>query len=122
MSIVVYVMPGCGYCTKAKQMLSSEIANGEVVVKDMSELKDPNVNGFPHFVNPENGESVTGLVDKVELYQRLKVAPKQKEGFRGPVRRIKESYLNYEHYDAEGPKGTYATLSNVWAPQAKWTL
>ena len=72
MPVVFYHMEGCGFCKKAKDELVDEIASGKVIVKDSKEAP-AGVRGFPHFVNEDNGKSVTGFKPAALLMKELGV-------------------------------------------------
>ena len=72
MPVVFYHMKGCGFCQKAKDELANEIASGKVVIKDSKEAPT-GVRGFPHFVNEDNGKSVTGFKPAALLMKELGV-------------------------------------------------
>ena len=72
MPVVFYHMKGCGFCQKAKDELTNEIASGKVVIKD-SKFAPTGVRGFPHFVNEDNGKSVTGFKPAALLMKELGV-------------------------------------------------
>ena len=75
--IIFYSMKGCGFCTKAKDMLKDEIAQGLVIVKPSSEAPE-GINGFPHFTSSNGGSHTGAPSSKEELFKKLKVG---KEGF-----------------------------------------
>lgn len=71
MTILFYSMPTCGYCKKAMQLLSNELASKEIVLKSSQEAPK-GVSGFPYFVNSSNGKTHTGLPSsKMDLYAKL---------------------------------------------------
>ena len=72
MPVVFYHMEGCGFCKKAKDELVDEIASGKVIVKDSKEAP-AGVRGFPHFVNEDNGKTVTGFKPAALLMRELGV-------------------------------------------------
>ena len=72
MPVVFYHMEGCGFCKKAKDELVDEIASGKVIVKDSKEAP-AGVRGFPHFVNEDNGKTVTGFKPAALLMKELGV-------------------------------------------------
>ena len=72
MPVVFYHMKGCGFCKKAEAELANEIASGKVVIKDSKEAPT-DVRGFPHFVNEDNGKSVTGFKPAALLMKELGV-------------------------------------------------
>ena len=72
MPVVFYHMKGCGFCKKAEAELANEIASGKVVIKDSKEAPD-GVRGFPHFVNEDNGKTVTGFKPADLLMKELGV-------------------------------------------------
>jgi len=72
MPVVFYHMKGCGFCKKAEAELANEIASGKVVIKD-SKFAPTGVRGFPHFVNEDNGKSVTGFKPAALLMKELGV-------------------------------------------------
>jgi hypothetical protein len=64
-------MPGCGFCAKAKYILSDLINSGDVSILPSSSAPR-NVSGFPYFENPMNGMSYTGCPKTVDhLLQNL---------------------------------------------------
>lgn len=73
MSINFYYMTGCYYCDKAKEMLSKELASGEINLKSSNDAPS-GVKGFPYFENPQTGASQSGLPQtKDQLYEKLGV-------------------------------------------------
>ena len=72
MPVVFYHMEGCDFCKKAKDELVNEIASGKVIVKDSKEAP-AGVRGFPHFVNEDNGKTVTGFKPAAQLMKELGV-------------------------------------------------
>lgn len=71
MTITFYKMNGCGFCTKAEDLLKDEIESGVIVVKDKSQAPS-GVRGFPHFVNEINGKTHTGYPQTADnLYKVL---------------------------------------------------
>ena len=72
MPVVFYHMEGCGFCEKAKDELVDEIASGKVIIKDSKEAP-AGVRGFPHFVNEDNGKTVTGFKPAALLMKELGV-------------------------------------------------
>ena len=74
MTILFYSMPTCGYCKRAMQLLSNELASKEIVLKSSQEAPK-GVSGFPYFVNSVNNKTHTGLPSsKMELYSKLGVS------------------------------------------------
>jgi glutaredoxin len=60
MTITFYNMKGCGYCTKAEEMLKNQISSGEIIKRPSTEA--PNgTTGFPYFFNNSNNKEYTGL-------------------------------------------------------------
>ena len=75
--VIMFSMPGCGYCTKAKKILSDDIASGKVVVKPHTDAKG--VSGFPHFTNSDGTKTHTGCpTTSADLHAKLGTI----EGFR----------------------------------------
>jgi hypothetical protein len=72
--IYLFVINGCGFCDKAKDMYKKHIENGLVVVKDISEAPG-NPSGAPLFVNDKNNSSHLGLVEPPVLVEKLKITP-----------------------------------------------
>ena len=69
MTITFYYMEGCGYCRKAKELLSDPIAKGEVIVVSSTKAP-PGVRGFPHFTHGDKQHS--GLPQSTSaLYKKL---------------------------------------------------
>jgi len=65
-------MQGCGFCAKAMKLFEQEISNGKIIVKPHLEAPS-DVNGFPHFLNTDNGKSKSGLPsNKESLFSILK--------------------------------------------------
>ena len=106
--IIFYSMNGCGYCSKAKKELASEIASGLVVIKDAGEAKG--VNGFPHFENPSTGAKHTGYAPKAELFQKLGV--------------VSEGYAVEGFCDTCTSRnfGGYLPMSKTWSQQRPYNL
>ena len=72
MTILLYVMDGCGYCDKAEKLLQNEINTGEIVKKNSKEAPQGLFNGFPGFLNTSNRLTHTGLPsNKDQLYSKL---------------------------------------------------
>ena len=67
LDIDLYVMNGCGYCTKLKQMLSQAgvLQHVNIIsdIRNRPELKG--VRGFPHMISKKTGKSHTGYVNNV---------------------------------------------------------
>ena len=77
-----YHMEGCDYCTLANDALQAEIDSNEII--KLPSYCARGVQGFPHFVNPMNGETVTGWPGTKDelLTNKLKYKPKPTvEGF-----------------------------------------
>ena len=113
-----YDMGGCYYCTKAKDFLQAEINSNEIIL--LPSYCAQGVQGFPHFVNPKNGKTLTGCPkSKEDLFERLDY----KENFMMP------SYPIVEHMETFPPEvlydhhtsGGYSKLSNCWVKQAAYT-
>ena len=86
--IKFYNMPGCGFCKKAMEMLKELIDNGTIEVRPHTEA---NSQGFPHFENPTNGKTHTGLPkSSQELVQKL--SGSSVENYRPMARRV-ECYM-----------------------------
>ena len=69
MTITFYFMNGCGFCTKAKEMLATEISNGEISIIPSSQAPK-GINGFPTF--SYKGKTHSGLPKtKEQLYNKL---------------------------------------------------
>lgn len=70
MHITFYSMKGCGYCTMATELLSSEINNGEIIVVDSKDAP-ANIEGYPTFTYGSN-KYVGYPSSKDILYDELK--------------------------------------------------
>ena len=102
--IVFYKMDGCGYCTRAEQLLKDEIASGVIVIKDKSEAPK-GVRGFPHFVNEANGMSHSGLPQSVEqLFEKLKYEVEKVE-----EEVVEEVQENFEEVDTSYSNNGFET-------------
>ena len=86
-----YHMEGCYHCTTAKEFLQAEIDSNQIIL--LPSYCAEGVQGFPHFVNPNNGKTLTGCPkSKEDLFERLDY----KENF------MMSSYPLYEHYTGDG--------------------
>jgi hypothetical protein len=77
--ITLYVMEGCGYCSKAQTLLQDQIRNGEIQVKPLSEANGK-YSGAPAFVSLVTNNDTMGLP---ESYESLLLKLGHKEDF-GP--------------------------------------
>ena len=85
---VLYTRPGCPYCTKQMRVLDVEVYPKQVVCigkisstsGTMPDSQGPysckNVEGFPFWVNEFTNVSRTGLQNRAQLEQMLRVSPK----------------------------------------------
>ena len=65
-----YHMEGCYHCTTAKEFLQTEIDSNQIIL--LPSYCAEGVQGFPHFVNPKNGKTLTGCPkSKEDLFERL---------------------------------------------------
>ncbi len=74
LNVHLYVMNGCGYCTKMKNMLQENGVLEDVTIisdiRNRPELK--NVRGFPYMISKTTGKTHTGYVPKLEtLIEKL---------------------------------------------------
>ena len=76
LDIHLYVMNGCGYCTKMKKMLTESGVIGDItVISDIRNRPElANVRGFPYMISKKTGKTHTGFVPTVDkLVQALSV-------------------------------------------------
>ena len=68
LDIHVYVMNGCGYCTKMKQMLTdSGVMDQVTIISDIRNRPElAHVRGFPHMVSKKTGKTHTGYVPSID--------------------------------------------------------
>lgn len=77
-------MDGCGFCTKAKQALATEIMDNEVKVMSPEEALERNyfsnsdLQAFPTFLNVKNNKIEKGFRSKEHLFSALEY---KKENF-----------------------------------------
>lgn len=110
MTITFYKMEGCGFCTKAEDLLKDHI-NKDVIIKGRAKAPS-GVSGFPHFVNEANGKSHTGYPQTVEnLFKKLDYKPKR-ENY-APLRKG----LNTETRQSRLPAGQRAPQPKYSSPQ-----
>tara|TARA_Y100000389_G_C17300950_1_gene432954 strand:+ start:176 stop:469 length:294 start_codon:yes stop_codon:yes gene_type:complete len=75
--IIFVSMNGCGFCTKAKQALATEIMNNEVKVMSPEEALESNyfsksdLQAFPTFLNVKNNKIEKGFRSKDHLFSAL---------------------------------------------------
>ena len=103
MSIIFYKMPGCGWCDKAENLLSSQISSGEIIVKSYKEAPR-DASGFPYFMY--GNKSFAGCPQSPEhLYEKL--------GYKV------EKYVNVS---MSSKRHKYSTLKNVWGVQGPYNI
>ena len=75
LDVVVYTMPGCGYCEKLVAHLLQVFPKTSFEVMDIYTVKDKSsiqhVNAFPYTVSKKTGKSVTGYFSPDKLLEML---------------------------------------------------
>lgn len=69
LKVNLYVMEGCIYCVKLKELFEQyNVLEDITVVSDLENHKQDlkNVNGFPHLKSQTTGKSMTGYTDNLE--------------------------------------------------------
>ena len=130
-----YHMGGCYHCTTAKEFLQEEIDSNKIILLPSHCIEG--VRGFPHFVNPKNGKTLTGCPkSKEDLFERLDykenfMVPSEHESM--PSYHLVEyesmpSYPVVEHMETVSTDvlyhhrtGGYSKLSNCWVKQPDYT-
>jgi glutaredoxin len=71
LQIIIYTMKNCTFCTMLKKMLEKEGLLNEVVIHDVSMLKDKSklkgIRGFPHLESMKTKKSYTGCPMTLEM-------------------------------------------------------
>jgi glutaredoxin len=122
MSINLFVMPGCGYCTKAKSMFSNEISSGKMKLKPHTSAPQ-GVRGFPTFTFGDKSHS--GLPSsKKELYNKLGYSHEGYSHVSSPPSHRRHSPTHGRHHEAGCMAGAWNCPKNYgpFRPSGDWSM